>query len=205
MITLCEFGMAEVLEINTTIWLSSGLMNDIQGWASGAPSPPSFVPNLLSPYTDRMTFYERLSNFWKFTFSYFIYHFRHNRPQNEIFRLVSKNPNFPDLWTKLAPKASILLNNDLFLDNARPWSHNVKYIGGDGLEKFSKLDDYWSKIIADDHRDLVIISFGSIANTSGLACSLCTMHEPPKNVLLMEWLPQKELLDTNLKPNKFRN
>ncbi len=39
--------MIHLLEIPTYIWMSSGIFMENMAWASGAPSPPSYVPSMI--------------------------------------------------------------------------------------------------------------------------------------------------------------
>uniref|UniRef100_A0A915IMY8 glucuronosyltransferase n=1 Tax=Romanomermis culicivorax TaxID=13658 RepID=A0A915IMY8_ROMCU len=198
---------------------SSGLMIDYLAWELGAPSPPSFVPQLMTAYTDRMTFWQRCRNFGATVMLAYFYRRKMVEPGNKIFRRRF-GQDFPDV-SRLAAKSSLLLvNSEELLDYPRPILHKILYIGGIGLSVPQQLDEYWLNIVEDRaYQGVVVFSLGSIANTTLMPYAWkktfvetfaqfpnykvvwkfdgdLSMFEVPKNVIISKWLPQVDLFGT---------
>uniref|UniRef100_A0A915KTZ0 glucuronosyltransferase n=1 Tax=Romanomermis culicivorax TaxID=13658 RepID=A0A915KTZ0_ROMCU len=226
MASLCPMGVINLLKIPTYVWCSSGLLIDYLAANIGGTSPPSFVPQLMSSYTDRMTFWQRCRNFGGALLLAYFYHFRMVRPYNDIFR-KHYGPDFPDLY-RLAAKSSLLLvNNEELLDFPRPILHKILYIGGIGLSKPAKLDEQWLKVVEDEtYRGVVVFSLGSIANTTLMPYAWkkifietfdkfhdykfiwkfdgdLSMFKIPPNVIVSKWLPQVDLFAWQLSKQGF--
>jgi len=58
-LTMCSFAIVKKLEIPSHIFLCSSLLLDTWTTMFGFDSPPSYVPHIMSSYSDRMTFVER--------------------------------------------------------------------------------------------------------------------------------------------------
>ena len=101
-------------------------------WANdrmGNPENPSYIPNLFSPYSDKMSFYERLTNSLQLILFKFMYYIYVEIPTNDIARRHFGD-DMPNL-SEIAKKTSlVLVNSHPSLNGPRPLVPGVVEVGG---------------------------------------------------------------------------
>lgn len=127
-VDFCSHGMAEVLGIKGTIWMSSAFMPDPFAWYSGSTLNPSYIVS-FSSFTDRMTFSERMQNALSTSMMHLISIYGINWTYDEIYR-ERFGQDFPSLDTLLFKTQLFFINADPFFEFPRPTTHNVIYVGG---------------------------------------------------------------------------
>lgn len=166
---------------------------------------------------DRMTFVERAKSIIGHTTTPFLMNKFYIESETEVFRKAF-GPDFPDLRDIMKSAPLVFVNSNELYDLPRPTLSKILYIGGVGMkpqeanppsrniqEKIDKMDN------------VIIFSLGSVANASLMPMqwkkafmeafeefprTQFFMRYPiedmndfkPKNVELMKWLPQIDLL-----------
>uniref|UniRef100_A0A0N5A677 glucuronosyltransferase n=1 Tax=Parastrongyloides trichosuri TaxID=131310 RepID=A0A0N5A677_PARTI len=216
----CPIGIIHYAKIPTWVWLSSGILTDHMADDLGAPSPSSYVPPLRGDYSDRMDFMQRVYSFIGHSITSFIYHkFFVTDKETALFRKYI-SPDFPDLrdLSKKCPLA--MINSNELYDTPRPTLHKIISIGGLGMtqKNVKPLEGIFKEATENDKiKGIIIFTFGSMANASYMPYSwkesLMNAFKQfpdyevfirydtkdiedirPKNVHLVKWLPQIDLL-----------
>jgi hypothetical protein len=125
----CTLGF--VHKLNTSLILISPFA--VPAWVSsllGSPSLPSFVPNMFSGMTDRMSLYERAVNLY--TELSYVYNLNFNfKPKMEaIYREKLNDAQIPPSDEILRNASLILSNSHFSLNNPRPFLPDVIEVGG---------------------------------------------------------------------------
>ncbi|XP_041041301.1 UDP-glucuronosyltransferase 3A1-like [Carcharodon carcharias] len=184
---------------------------------AGLPSPPSYVPAAQSLLTDRMEFWDRLKNSMIFLSSSLLERMIFAKFDKAIKTCfpVGSEPSLPELYlnAELA-----IYNTDFTLEFPRPLLPNVVYVGG-LLSKPAKpvsqeLEDF---ILTAGENGFVVVTLGSMLASVNLPVVLKEMNaafshlpqaviwrhlhshwpsdvQPAPNVMLVDWLPQNDLL-----------
>lgn len=164
---LCSFGLIHTLGISTYVWASSGLFMDHIAWTIGSPSPASYVPNMLTSYSDKMSFTERLKNFLGTALLHIMHYDIVVKPEQKVF-YNHYGQDFPSLSQLAAKSSLVFINSEQFVDFPKPILHKVLYIGGIEMSKPAPLENKWQKIADDSDQGFVIVSFGSNVNASAM-------------------------------------
>lgn len=165
---LCPMGMIAALEIPTYIWMSSGVFMEHIAWAVGSPAPASYASNFMSSFSDRMTFVERMKNFFGVAILQIVYDRIVVRPQQDIFRR-HYGPQFPSIYQMARKSPLVFINSEELIDFPRPILHKTIYIGGINMDKPDKLDEKWQKIVDESDLGIVVLSFGSVVRSSAMS------------------------------------
>uniref|UniRef100_A0A914UM94 UDP-glucuronosyltransferase n=1 Tax=Plectus sambesii TaxID=2011161 RepID=A0A914UM94_9BILA len=213
----CAFGLLQALNIETRVWLSATAVWRMQPFALGVEYPSSFVPELFAPFSDEMSFFDRLINFGVGQVTQLIYLYHSQATETEIFRRV-KGRNFPDLLALSAGSQLSLINSMSVLDFPAPQSSNMLYSGGFTIDKNRRyLTEEWKSIADNSKKGLVLMSFGAIAKTIDMPDemqsiifrvfarfpdytfvvkfeNISTTERVASNVYLTSWIPQVELM-----------
>ncbi|XP_069716782.1 UDP-glucuronosyltransferase 1A1-like isoform X7 [Phaenicophaeus curvirostris] len=179
--------------------------------AAQSPDPPSYVPRMFSLNTDHMTFPERVKNFLislseSFTCSLAFSSFE---------SLASDFLQQPMTITQLLSHGSIWLKRtDFVFDYPTPIMPNMVFIGGINCGHKTPLSQEFEAIVnASGEHGIVVFSLGSMVSeipmkkAEEIADALGSVpqtvlwrytgevpHNLPKNVKLLKWLPQNDLL-----------
>ncbi|KAI6171774.1 Glucuronosyltransferase [Aphelenchoides besseyi] len=130
----CSLGLLEAIALKKYIAVYSMPLSSLAASFIGLPSAQSFVPDLHSTSTPRMTFLERLKNM--FMGLVFMRLFAMNALIGKVEEVIKRevNPNFD--YTERAGEAEfVFVNADSLLDYPRPISSKVVYIGGMGIDQ----------------------------------------------------------------------
>ena len=179
------------------------------------PWLPSFVPNGFLPYTDSMTFSQRLANSAAMAAFRLAVAFGSFTPPPEVIAKYQQYGAFSSI-DELASRSLLwLYEKDSVLDYPRPMMPNVIEVGGLTIRRATgQLPSDIKKFIAGAENGVILMTFGSLAssypvviaekflsafrrldgyrviwrmrNTDGLTI--------PNNVMIAQWLPQNENL-----------
>uniref|UniRef100_A0A0N5AKC7 glucuronosyltransferase n=1 Tax=Syphacia muris TaxID=451379 RepID=A0A0N5AKC7_9BILA len=159
-------GFIHAARIPTWIWMNNAPLLDYIADISGVSSPSSYVSSAIGSSVDRMTFFERVQSFISWSIIPFLYKRYVADTQTELFRKYI-DPNFPHLLDIAANVPLIMVNSDEMYALPRPILHKIVYIGGLGMtKKAAKPLKGEYKKIADRASNIIIFSFGSIANAT---------------------------------------
>ncbi|EYC05231.1 hypothetical protein Y032_0083g1656 [Ancylostoma ceylanicum] len=172
---MCAPGIFQILGINKIVMVSAlGMyhpMYDIIGLAE----LPSFMPEGLTPYSDDMTFLERLTNF-KVNIQLKFHIRRWNREFWKVFN--AKYPGFPTIQEINNEKTCLIMTNvNEFAETPRPTTNMIKYVGGSTLHDPKALPEDLDKLL-NERSATVLFSLGSIAQSKDMPSWL-------KNVLFL--------------------
>uniref|UniRef100_A0A8P4GAQ4 Si:ch73-334d15.1 n=1 Tax=Dicentrarchus labrax TaxID=13489 RepID=A0A8P4GAQ4_DICLA len=190
-------------------WITSG-----EGHFVVAPSPLSYVPVSGNAMSDKMTFGQRVKNTFYYAFNTFI---------DKVVvcphydRLVSRY--FPDQkFYHLLQGADIwLMRVDFVFEFPRPTMPNIVYIGGFQCKPCKPLSSELEEFVqSSGEHGFILMSLGTLVKglpieiTSEIAAAFAKLPqkviwrhagERPNNLgnntLLLEWMPQNDLLGTN--------
>ncbi|XP_078595896.1 UDP-glucuronosyltransferase 1-2-like isoform X2 [Branchiostoma floridae x Branchiostoma japonicum] len=180
--------------------------------ATGVPLPPSYVPSLLTDFTDDMTFLRRLQNVVLSTVVPVLARQVVNGIYNKLVRkyigeeeTIQSVSSRTDLW---------LYRTDDVLDFPRPSMPNIVQVGGLNVRAAVPLTEDIEAFVQSSGDDgVVVVSFGSMVKTMSterqevFATAFARLRqkvvwryvgEKPaglgKNTKLLAWLPQNDLL-----------
>uniref|UniRef100_A0A914XX35 glucuronosyltransferase n=1 Tax=Panagrolaimus superbus TaxID=310955 RepID=A0A914XX35_9BILA len=220
-IDYCDVALAHYFGPKAFAWVITGPLHENNNYVLGVPAMPSYLPTLEdNEMGGEMTFLERMQNFWNWILATALHRYTAWRV-NRLFRKYV-SPDFPDVDTLSAKSSLVFVNNDEFLDFARPILHKTIYIGGAGLQKPKPLSPYFENIMNKGTRGVVLVSFGtavytpsfSIQNRKKIFKAFAAFPEyhflmkiSPgdngtielakniPNIEFVEWLPQSDLLN----------
>lgn len=195
-------------------YFTLGVMNNPYG--AGVPAMPSIEPFFgLTRFTNNMTFFERLCNFFVYlAFNTVMSFILPSSAQNK--RLVEKYINADDVLTvrDLPARSQMWLVNleTRCLDYPRIQAPNYVYIGGLGASPGQQLQPNILDVMDSASNGVVVVTFGSLFKDvpvnvlqkllkafSEIKEKVVMRHssvvdDAPSNVLLLKWLPQNDLL-----------
>ncbi|NWW94468.1 UD11 glucuronosyltransferase, partial [Rhynochetos jubatus] len=206
----CGQILAEHLSV-PSVFLLQQIPCGLEFEATQCPNPPSYVPRIFMSSSDHMTFTERVKNLLvglsEHLFCYLFYFKYENLASEFLHREVTV--------LELFSKASVwLMRYDFVFEYPRPIMPNMVYIGGINCEQKQPLSKEFEAIVnASGEHGIVVFSLGSmvseipmkkareIADALGSVPQTVlwryTGEEPPnlpKNIKLVKWLPQNDLL-----------
>uniref|UniRef100_A0AC35GKK0 UDP-glucuronosyltransferase n=1 Tax=Panagrolaimus sp. PS1159 TaxID=55785 RepID=A0AC35GKK0_9BILA len=217
---LCDVGLMHWLKPKTFAWLVTGPLHDTVMYPSGIPSFPSYLPTLEDTLLGtEMSFFGRAENLWNWIVQTVLHQYTAFR-MNRLFRYYI-DPKYPSVYDIGAESSLVFINDDEFLDFARPILHKTIYIGGAGLKKPKPLNMYFENIMQKGTQGVVLVSFGTAVYTPALCPkkkreiinafsqfpgyhflmrvspddneTIALGNEIP-NVQFVEWLPQSDIL-----------
>ncbi|KAI8510613.1 UDP-glucuronosyltransferase 2A1 [Branchiostoma belcheri] len=180
--------------------------------ATGVPRPRSYVPYILSSFTDRMTFSQRAQNLIMSCAVPVVFEWSVGRIKYDLVKKYLGEEETPlgvlaktDVW---------LYQTDVLLDLPRPRMPNMVDVGGINSQEANPLpEDLELFVQSSGGAGVVVVSFGSQAKTINLeraevmAAAFAQLRqkvvwrytgEKPaglgNNTKLMSWLPQNDLL-----------
>ncbi|XP_064289507.1 UDP-glucuronosyltransferase 1A1-like isoform X12 [Passer domesticus] len=180
--------------------------------AAQGPDPPSYVPRMFSENTDHMTFSERVKNFLIALSESFLC----NIVYSPFEELASDFLQKPMTMTEILSHGSIWLRRiDFVFEYPMPVMPNMVFIGGIhcGEKKKPLSQEFEAMVNASGEHGIVVFSLGSMVSeipmkkAMEIAEGLGTVPQTvfwrytgkappnlPKNVKLVKWLPQNDLL-----------
>jgi glucuronosyltransferase len=183
------------------------LVDVVEPWVARVPWLPSFVPLKLMPFSDRLTFIERVQNLFIYIVAYCL-PLAPQVPQDimghygveSLDELVRES----ELW---------ISTTDPILDYPRPAMPNMIAAGGISTHPAKPLTEEWRQVVEQAHNGIVLVSFGAIASNFPKETSLRLLEafgqlkqtviwrftnneglHIPSNVFISDWIPQNDLL-----------
>ena len=179
------------------------------------PWLPSFVPNAVAPFSNQMSFSERLKN-TAYSFAYsFAMPMLFPDPEREVMEKFRRYGYFSSLDELMTKSSLWLLTKDVVLDYPRPMMPNMVNVGGLTVKRSSgKLPRDIQNFVNGAKKGVVLMTFGSLASNIpahmvekfSSAFRRLGGHrviwrlkntdnvELPDNVMISQWLPQNDIL-----------
>ncbi|XP_067265100.1 UDP-glucuronosyltransferase-like isoform X1 [Chanodichthys erythropterus] len=179
--------------------------------AAQCPSPPSFVPRFMTGFSDKMTFPQRVKNTIMAVFDVFLCRILFAGADELASRYLQKDTTYKEL---LGNGAVWLLRYDFTFEFPKPQMPNMVQIGGINCAKKGPLTKELEEFVnGSGEHGFVVFTLGSMVSQLPEAKAreffeafrqipqrvLWRYTGPvpenaPKNVKLMKWLPQNDLL-----------
>ncbi|XP_064289509.1 UDP-glucuronosyltransferase 1A1-like isoform X13 [Passer domesticus] len=206
----CGAILAEYLSLPSVYFLQQ-IPCGLEYQATQCPNPPSYVPRTLSSLSDRMTFPERVKNFLIGLSEPLLCHLFYLKYEGLASEFLQRDVTIQELFSQ----ASVLLMRyDFVFEYPRPVMPNMVYIGGiNCLQKKPLSKEFEAMVNASGEHGIVVFSLGSMVSeipmkkAMEIAEGLGTVPQTvfwrytgkappnlPKNVKLVKWLPQNDLL-----------
>ncbi|XP_018518643.1 LOW QUALITY PROTEIN: UDP-glucuronosyltransferase 2A2-like [Lates calcarifer] len=217
---MCGDLVADALRLPLVVSLRFSFGGVLERHCGHAPAPPSFVPAAPLPYSDRMTFVERLINVVTYVSA---------SVMSELFWRLTLDKYYSEVKGSPSSVCETLGNADIWLirtfwdiETPRPTPPNFRYVGGLHCKPANQLpDDMEAFVQSSGDAGVVVVSFGSMvtnlmperADVIAAAFGRIPQKviwryrgETPKtlatNTKLYDWIPQNDLLG-HLKTRAF--
>ncbi|XP_077169544.1 UDP-glucuronosyltransferase 1A1-like isoform X5 [Paroedura picta] len=206
----CGQIVAEHLGLPSVFFLR-GIPCGLDTEALRCPSPLSYVPRLLTTYTDHMTFAERVKNLLFHMLEFVLCGFVYSPYENLAAEFLQKDITLIEL---LSHGSVWLMRADFAFDYPKPLMPNMIPIGGINCAGKKSLNQEFEAIVnASGEHGIVVFSLGSMVSEIPMKKAMeiaeafgtipqtvlwrYTGEVPPnlaKNTRLVKWLPQNDLL-----------
>uniref|UniRef100_A0A0N5BRH9 glucuronosyltransferase n=1 Tax=Strongyloides papillosus TaxID=174720 RepID=A0A0N5BRH9_STREA len=212
------FGLFKVWGIKAHVAGFSMSLGDNLYEIFGLPFPASFMPSLMSSFTDKMTYSERFENWFVHNFGEAVFYFLKDKMTLQSEFDKKYGVGFYDSDSIIGDSSFLILNSNPFLDIPGPKTPKMVEVSGIGIKDPKPLDEYWNKILSLRNKT-VLVSFGSFAKAiympdemkNGLLETIRMLnditfiwkYEEPEdgtgkdieNLIISKWLPQSDLLN----------
>ncbi|NWI17040.1 UD11 glucuronosyltransferase, partial [Crypturellus soui] len=206
----CGPIVAEFLSLPSVYFLR-GLPCGLDYSAAQCPNPSSYVPKVFSYSSDHMTFTERMNNFLLGFLEHITCYLFYYKYENLAQELLQRDVTLLELFST----ASVwLMRYDFIFEYPRPIMPNMFYIGGiNCMQKKPLSKEFEAMVNASGEHGIVVFSLGSMVSeipmekAIEITKALGTVPQTvfwrytgevppnlPKNVKLVKWLPQNDLL-----------
>ncbi|XP_026232229.1 UDP-glucuronosyltransferase-like [Anabas testudineus] len=206
----CGSILANVFSIPTVYFLR-GLRCDLDLQASQCPSPPSYVPVFFSGNTDIMTFPQRVTNMAMHFLQPYMCKMMYRQFDDLVIRYLGNITTYKDL---LSHGAVWLFRYDFTFEWPRPLMPNMVLIGGINCAKKAPLPADLEEFVNGSGEDgFIIFTLGSMVSNMPdekakqffdafkqipqrvlWRYTGVPPKDLPKNIRLLKWLPQNDLL-----------
>ncbi|XP_062544090.1 UDP-glycosyltransferase UGT5-like isoform X1 [Armigeres subalbatus] len=182
----------------------------------GTPSPPSYVPNALLGFSDRMSFKERLLNTLMSGIEIVIDKILDAPVQTNIYEESFPGPKPTLVELKKKAVSLVLLNNHFSINYPRPYATGMIEVGGmhinrvpkalpaniqsfmdnatDGVIYFSMGSNIKSKDLPKEKRDALLSVFSKLKQKVLWKWEDEKLPGKPDNVFIQKWWPQDDIL-----------
>ncbi|NP_001365304.1 UDP-glucuronosyltransferase 1A8-like precursor [Mus musculus] len=207
---VCGLTIAKYFSLPSVVF-SGGIFCHYLDEGAQCPSPPSYVPRILSKFADTMTFKERVWNYFSYMKerAFCPYFFK------TAIEIASEVLQTPVTMTDLFSSVSIwMFRTDFVLEFPRPVMPNMVYIGGINCHPGKPLSkEFEAYVNASGEHGIVVFSLGSMVSeipekkAMEIAEALGRIPQTvlwrytgtrpsnlAKNTILVKWLPQNDLL-----------
>ncbi|XP_068961455.1 UDP-glucuronosyltransferase 2B31-like isoform X3 [Petaurus breviceps papuanus] len=208
----CGELIAEVLGVPTVYTLRFTLGNTYEKYCGGLPSPPSYVPVVLTELTDKMTFLERVKNMCFFLYFDFWFESFDVKCWNRFYRDVLGRPT--TLCETMGKAEMWLIRTYWDFEFPRPYLPNFEFVGGLHCKPAKPLPEEMEKFVqSSGEHGIVVFSLGSmVKNLTEEKSNLiaAALAQIPQKVLwrykgkkpdtlgpntrIYDWIPQNDLL-----------
>lgn len=179
------------------------------------PDNPSYIANYALPFTDKMTFSERILNSIAFVYARLGYYYLSDSPSYEMAKkYFGSDSDMPQISEIAKETSLILVNNHHSISQVRPLVPNVIEIGGIHLRAPHPLPLDLQKLLDGSEKGVIVFSFGSVVRTASLPPAIIdefikafakikltvlwkfegTIENLPSNVVTREWIPQCDVV-----------
>ncbi|XP_044271529.1 UDP-glycosyltransferase UGT5-like [Tribolium madens] len=206
-----HFGLAHHFKAPLVV-VSPGAANSLTNHLTANPSPSSYVPNIMTGFTSHMNFWQRTTNF----LANIVYDGMREVIMMPIQRKLFKKYIKSDLELDdvLFNASIVLTNSHISVQDAVPHVPNMIEIGGFHVKPPKKLPDDLQKFLDDSKEGVILFSMGSNLKSKDLKPEVregileafskikqkvlwkfeTELEGAPKNVKIMKWLPQQDIL-----------
>ncbi|XP_063256069.1 UDP-glucuronosyltransferase 1A1-like isoform X2 [Prinia subflava] len=205
----CGAILAEYLSLPSVYFLQQ-VPCGLEYQATQCPNPPSYVPRVFTDLTDHMTFLQRVKNMIYEIPNFFLCDIVYQPYEELASEFLQREVTVPDLLRQ----ASIwLMKLDFVLHFPKPLMPNMVLISGVNCAHKKLNQDFEAMVNASGEHGIVVFSLGSMVSeipmkkAMEIAEALGTVPQTvfwrytgkelpnlPKNVKLVKWLPQNDLL-----------
>uniref|UniRef100_G1MUB7 UDP-glucuronosyltransferase n=1 Tax=Meleagris gallopavo TaxID=9103 RepID=G1MUB7_MELGA len=205
----CGAILAEHLSI-PSVYFMRGMPCGLDFEATQCPNPPSYIPRTFTDNTDHMNFLQRVKNIIFDTSNLFLCNFFFQPYEKLASEFLQRDVTV----LALLRKASIWLTRyDFVLDYPRPLMPNIIVVGGINCAHKQLSQEFEAIVNASGEHGIVVFSLGSMVSeipmkkAMEIADALGSVPQTvlwrytgevppnlPKNVKLVKWLPQNDLL-----------
>ncbi|XP_039925199.1 UDP-glucuronosyltransferase 1A1-like isoform X2 [Hirundo rustica] len=205
----CGQIVAEHLSLPSMFFLQQ-MPCGLEYQATQCPNPPSYVPRAFTDLTDHMTFLQRVKNMIYEIPNFFLCDIVYQPYAELASEFLKREVTVPDLLRQ----ASIwLMKLDFVLHFPKPLMPNMVLISGVNCAHKKLNQEFEAMVNASGEHGIVVFSLGSMVSeipmkkAMEIAEALGTVPQTvlwrytgkappnlPKNVKLVKWLPQNDLL-----------
>uniref|UniRef100_A0A8C3R192 UDP-glucuronosyltransferase n=1 Tax=Cyanoderma ruficeps TaxID=181631 RepID=A0A8C3R192_9PASS len=205
----CGQIVAEHLSLPSVYFLQQ-MPCGLEYQATQCPNPPSYVPRAFTDLTDHMTFLQRVKNMIYHIPNFFLCDVVYQPYAELASEFLKREVTVPDLLRQ----ASIwLVKLDFVLQFPKPLMPNMVLISGVNCAYKKLNQEFEAMVNASGEHGIVVFSLGSMVSeipmkkAMEIAEALGTVPQTvfwrytgkappnlPKNVKLVKWLPQNDLL-----------
>uniref|UniRef100_A0A8C6V068 UDP glucuronosyltransferase 1 family, polypeptide A1 n=1 Tax=Neogobius melanostomus TaxID=47308 RepID=A0A8C6V068_9GOBI len=206
----CGSVLAHMFSIPAVYFLN-GLPCQLDFRANQCPSPPSYIPIFYSGNTDKMNFLQRAKNFILYNIESYVCTVMYASFDDLVSRYISEDMTYQKL---LGEGAIWLLRNDFTFQWPRPIMPNMVFIGGINCVTTKPLPADLEEFVEGSGDDgFIVFTMGSMVSDMPLKTATFFFEafrqipqrvlwryegkvpeNAPKNVKLLKWLPQNDLL-----------
>ncbi|KAL6744060.1 hypothetical protein Aduo_017035 [Ancylostoma duodenale] len=163
MLGACGFGLFDKIGVDHIVCASaigvSGTMNNF----FDMPNLPSITPSFLSPFTDKMNFFERTINFITARIADSI----SDHITSKYEKVWERHGALPRMEDYRAKINYLLSNSDEFLHFPQPITAKIVHIGGIAIPETPQLTEEFRDLMErKDRAGVVYISLGSLVPTA---------------------------------------
>ncbi|KAI5089019.1 UDP glucuronosyltransferase 1 family, polypeptide B7 precursor [Silurus meridionalis] len=192
------------------VYMLRGLPCGMDAIATACPDPPSYVPRYFTKLTDRMCFTERVFNMVVYMLEPVMCKLLYWGFDDVASRFLQRSISMKEI---LNTAAIWLLRYDFTMEFPKPLAPNTVLIGGLNCAVSRPLDPEVLEFVEGSEHGFIVFTLGSLvpampkekAAVFFQAFSRIPQrvlwrytgevpHEVPRNVKLMRWLPQNDLL-----------
>ncbi|XP_016404158.1 UDP-glucuronosyltransferase 1-6-like isoform X1 [Sinocyclocheilus rhinocerous] len=206
--------MGAILAYNLSVpavYMLRGMPCGIDAAATACPDPPSYIPRFYTRNSDRMTFSQRVLNFFVSILEPLICKFLYWPYEQATFNFLQRDVSLTEI---LNTGAVWLMRYDFSLEFPKPLMPNMQLIGGINCEIRNPLTKEVEEFVkGSGEHGIVVFSLGSLVSSipkekAAIFFTAFRMipqrvlwrytgeipDNVPENVKLMKWLPQNDLL-----------
>uniref|UniRef100_A0A3B4ASE5 UDP-glucuronosyltransferase n=1 Tax=Periophthalmus magnuspinnatus TaxID=409849 RepID=A0A3B4ASE5_9GOBI len=193
------------------VYFLRGLPCQLDTRANQCPSPPSFIPIYYSDNTDRMNFPQRVKNTLLYALETYLCTVMYASFDDLVSRYIDKDMTYERL---LGEGAIWLLRYDFTFEWPRPIMPNMVFIGGINCAKKAPLPADLEEFVEGSGEDgFIVFTLGSMVSNMPKEIAKLFFDafrqipqrvlwryegeipaDAPKNVKVLKWLPQNDLL-----------
>ncbi|XP_074728601.1 UDP-glucuronosyltransferase 1A1-like isoform X4 [Strix uralensis] len=205
----CGQILAEHLSVPSVVFLQQ-MPCGLEFEATQCPNPPSYVPRTFTDLTDRMNFFQRVKNLIFDIPHYFLCDFVFQPYAKLASEFLQRDVTVPDLLRQVS---IWLIKLDFVLHYPRPLMPNMIMVSGVNCAHKKLTQEFEAIVNASGEHGIVVFSLGSMVSeipmkkATEIADALGSVPQTvlwrytgeappnlPKNVKLVKWLPQNDLL-----------